>query len=769
MIKINKKKKYIILITIIALAVMLAVIYVLRQKKYDGNGITYAQMAKMIMFADTDDTEVKSLSNSDALNDNQKSGYWYETYVNYINEKGWLNISRPNAYVTYKDLKKIAAVFLNDAELLNGLDAKTGRVNKDEFIDIYFKIIDRSGKKDIKEFQIAVVATPSMMENADKWEAYTTKGKLKFTGLILDKYKDKTIDVIVKNDEILIVRGLVSDSAEYKNVWIKGADDASVSVNAYGADRVFNIKGISDGISNVLADVKLSNGKVKQINTKTDTITGKVLSVTDGYVEIEGYGKVMLDEYFMIYDLNNNYSVKTYKDIVVGYSLQDFIVADGKICGAAISKKIDVDNIRVIIKTNGFKSIFHDSIELTCDKNYTAYFGDEKCHFAAGERLSMDKNDERFAKGRLRVEPEENGSIQLLSVNRSQGNPWYNGKMEAGVFDGGIVVVNDVGIESYLKRVVPSEMPSGFGVEALKVQAVCARSYAYKELTNSNYSMYGAHVDDSTMYQVYNNTIETPEADQAIDETKGQVITYNGEVVQTYYYSTSCGVNTDVGIWGTNTADYPYFKSTYISAEQRNSNLLDENEFEKFITSKNENDFDYGCPWYRWQITIPCDILSNSFNSKLHEKYCLNPKKVLTQNENGQFISKNISTIGNISSISVNERAAGGAVKSITVTGTLGTVQINSESFIRSLLCSNSCEMKNETDTTKTDSLPSTFCIIRPVCENGQVTAFRITGGGYGHGIGMSQNAVSKMTEKSYSYSDIISFFYSGTKIEYAD
>ena len=136
MIKINKKKKYIILITIIALAVMLAVIYVLRQKKYDGNGITYAQMAKMIMFADTDDTEVKSLSNSDALNDNQKSGYWYETYVNYINEKGWLNISRPNAYVTYKDLKKIAAVFLNDAELLNGLDAKTGRVNKDEFIDI---------------------------------------------------------------------------------------------------------------------------------------------------------------------------------------------------------------------------------------------------------------------------------------------------------------------------------------------------------------------------------------------------------------------------------------------------------------------------------------------------------------------------------------------------------------------------------------------------------------------------------------------------------
>lgn len=761
----GKKKYFIFILIIVGIVTSFFVIQFIKSRKAD-NGITYAQMAKMLMFVEISDDNILSDNNS---NSDNESGYWYQKYIDYINEKGWIKITKPNDAVTYKDLKKVVAVFIDDADLLSDLDKKNGNVKKEEFINIYFKIVERLGKKDIKEMQIGIAATPSNSEKAGEWEAYTTKGKLRFTGLILDKYKDKTIDVIVKENEILMVKEVVSDNVTYENVWIKSADESGIDASVYGADRIFKIKGISDNLSNVLADIVLESGKIKQINTKTDTITGKVLSVTNQYVEIEGYGKVPIDEFFVIYDLNNDFTVKSYNDIVVGYSLQDFIVADGKICGAAIMKKIDVSNIRVIIKTTGYKSIFHDYVELTSDKNYTVSFGEQVQQFAAGERIKIEKNDSRFSSGRISIVPDQEGSVLLLNINRSQGNPWYEGKMEISQFDDGIVIVNDIGIEQYLKRVVPSEMPSSFGVEALKVQAVCARSYAYKQLTNNYYSMYGAHVDDSTMYQVYNNTLETENANKAISETNGQVIKYNNEVVQTYYYSTSCGVNTDVGIWGTNTDSYPYFKSVYLNPAQKNLNLQDEYEFEKFIQSQDENDFDYGFVWYRWEISMPCDVLSAAFNAKLHEKYIMNPQKILTKDEKGEYSSQNISTVGDITQITVNERAAGGAIKSITVTGTANSVKINSESLIRSLLCTDKCEMKNVSSVTKTDTLPSTFCIIRPVCEGEKVTAFKVTGGGYGHGIGMSQNAVSKMVEKAYSYTDIISFFYPQTQIETAD
>lgn len=63
-------------------------------------------------------------------------------------------------------------------------------------------------------------------------------------------------------------------------------------------------------------------------------------------------------------------------------------------------------------------------------------------------------------------------------------------------------------------------MPVSFGVNALKCQAVCARSYAYTQLVNNYYSQYGAHVDDSVTFQVYNNTERNEAADTAVEETR---------------------------------------------------------------------------------------------------------------------------------------------------------------------------------------------------------------------------------------------------------
>lgn len=90
----------------------------------------------------------------------------------------------------------------------------------------------------------------------------------------------------------------------------------------------------------------------------------------------------------MIYDIYNGFAVKTYQDIIVGYSLQDFIVAEGKICGAVISKPLNVQNIRVILKNTGFKSIFHENVRLTCSKSFMVSTNEQQTRYNAGTSLS---------------------------------------------------------------------------------------------------------------------------------------------------------------------------------------------------------------------------------------------------------------------------------------------------------------------------------------------------------------------------------------------
>ena len=111
--------------------------------------------------------------------------------------------------------------------------------------------------------------------------------------------------------------------------------------------------------------------------------------------------------------------------------------------------------------------------------------------------------------------------------------------------------------------------------------------------------------------------------------------------------------------------------------------MTDEAAFEAFITSKDENDYDAGYALYRWELQADITALSNSFNAKLYEKYLSAPSKILTQQADGSFQSQKITDIGTITSVTVNERAAGGAVKSVTVCGSAATVRIDSESCIR--------------------------------------------------------------------------------------
>lgn len=566
--------------------------------------------------------------------------------------------------------------------------------------------------------------------------------------------KDKIKYIFLMNSALIIVlsavcvyissliksqyEGSISEINIYKNVYVTNISADRLTANMYGNIRSFKAGKLNEDVTGCLCDIVINDGRVVEVNTKTDVVSGKVLAVSDNTVDIEGYGTVKLDEDFIMYEKDSSV-IKNSSSIIVGYALQDFIVADGEVCGAIKNKPLQADNIRVIIKTNGFKDIFFTETTFSADSVIQVEYGEESLQISPGESFTVNTDSELFQSGRVKL-VSKGSEIRFDSITRGVGTPAYGGSIELVKCDEGIVVINEVNIEDYLKKVVPSEMPSGFNIEALKCQAVCARSYAYTELSNNYYSAYGAHIDDSIQFQVYNNSARSDSTDRAVEETSGQVLSYNGETIKTYYYSTSCGSTTDVTLWGNTNENYPYFVAECVGGIDKGLALTVESEFTKFIKSYNEADYDYGCSLYRWKMEETVDEISDSFRRQT---------------------GKNI---GKISDIDVLERVNGGAAVRVKVTGNKGEVVLESESAIRGAFGNSNVEMETMTGTAKYANLPSTFCIFEKVLDGKKLTGFRITGGGYGHGIGMSQNAANKMAE-SMTYAQILEFFYRGTTL----
>ena len=496
------------------------------------------------------------------------------------------------------------------------------------------------------------------------------------------------------------------------------------------------------------------------------------------------------------------------------------------------------ETIRVLIQNSDYQGIFHKEVKLSCDTEWELHYGldgelTEK--HAGGEELLLDENSAWFTEcARIVLSPaEDGGKISLLSVNRSQGTPAYRGSMEIRKTGQGFVVINELPVEEYLYGVVPSEMPVSYPMEALKAQAICARTYVYAHLESPGYGEYGAHVDDSTGYQVYNNTAEKEEAIQAVQETKGEVVRLNGELVDTYYYSTSCGFGADERVWNPGEEKkVSYLTAASISEtamqQEQNSAEIPGTEkqeedsaeipgtgyfaaqdmcrgdyFHEFLHNPPETDFERQEPWYRWSITVE-SIDAESLQKVLKERQEAEPDRILVEKsgdktepvggnaENVGINAGNVGSnagnagsnagnadsnaeaagewedIGRITDISIGKRGDGGIAESLVIKGEKKTVTVLSQYNIRAVLCAGGVTAVRQ-DGSKVELkmlLPSAFFEIESVKEGENMIGYKLYGGGYGHGAGMSQNAARHMAEKGYTTADILLFFYRDCKIE---
>lgn len=484
--------------------------------------------------------------------------------------------------------------------------------------------------------------------------------------------------------------------------------------------------------------------------------------------------------------------------------------------GNALAQKAPVvytgeETIRVLIQNSDYQGIYHKEVKLSCDTEWELHYGldgelTEK--HAVGEELLLDGNSAWFTEcARIVLSPaEDGGKISLLSVNRSQGTPAYRGSMEIRKTGQGFVVINELPVEEYLYGVVPSEMPVSYPMEALKAQAICARTYVYAHLESPGYGEYGAHVDDSTGYQVYNNTAEKEEAIQAVQETKGEVVRLNGELVDTYYYSTSCGFGADERVWNPGEEK----KVSYLTAVSISETAMQQDQnsaeipgteyftaqdmcrgdyFHEFLQNPPETDFERQEPWYRWSITVE-SLDTESLRKVLKERQEAEPDRILVE-KNGdktEPVGSNAGNtgsnagnagsnaeaagewedIGRITDIRIGKRGDGGIAESLVIKGEKKTVTVLSQYNIRAVLCAGGVTAVRQ-DGSKVELkmlLPSAFFEIESVKEGENMIGYKLYGGGYGHGAGMSQNAARHMAEKGYTTADILLFFYRDCKIE---
>jgi len=123
----------------------------------------------------------------------------------------------------------------------------------------------------------------------------------------------------------------------------------------------------------------------------------------------------------------------------------------------------------------------------------------------------------------------------------------YRGSMQVDVVSGKLRAINVVGLEQYLYGVVPSEMPYTWAPEALKAQAVVARSYALATRKSGAFDLY-----PDTRSQMYLGVEhEKPSTTAAVDATAGQVVLYEGQVAKTFFFSTSGGRTASAeDVWG---------------------------------------------------------------------------------------------------------------------------------------------------------------------------------------------------------------------------
>ncbi len=769
----------------------------------DNVTVSRALVAKMLTMAFYDMNTINNTDREISFTDTPKDA-WYDKYVNsayvYGLMKGGSGLFMPELPITLSQ----AQTLLNGLDENNNIKLQLTDQTKDKpisyalWVDFYKKLLEhKSGAKtikdnyDIEEVTFVVLATPKNNGQLKSYNMVTDKGNYTYYGLNMDSYIDKEVRVLLKDGDVLAIISIESTTPTIKSAYVVNTDANSITVFSGGAERTYGYKNAPQNITGKLCDIKINGTNATAITVYNEKISGVIKKVTPDNIELEGNGVIPLEEIFKVYSVAGGpVKWRHMSNLLVGTNIADFYLTGGKIIGAVITKSASPNSLRVALNTTGFTGLIHDNVSVSGTRAFSVSEnpdGGGKM-YKAWEPVTI--TDELFSgKNRIYVKSDgPEGKIVVTSIKRNWGNnesPKYRGFIEISKEENGYIIINEVDFEEYLFAVVPSEMPSAHGVEAAKVQAITARSYAYNEFFTNRFYKYGANVDDSVSSQVYNNVPENETSVKAVSATKGQFLTHNGSVVKANFFSTSGGITANNGdVWANAaTNEFPSSTSSFLTSKAQFADsssweygdLRIEQNADKFFKDTSLKAFDSGFGWFRWNVEMTGDEISASVNSALKNRYNARPPLIKTLQGDGVFRSKPIDSIGEVKDITVKKRGQGGNIMEMEIKGTKATILVITEYNVRSLISPNQktkggrnivLNMVDGKTMSNYSIMPSAFYTMdKSFDDSGALKSVKFYGGGNGHGVGMSQNGVKGMLDLGYNVNQILKHYYNGTEV----
>lgn len=425
------------------------------------------------------------------------------------------------------------------------------------------------------------------------------------------------------------------------------------------------------------------------------------------------------------------------------------------------------ETVRILIMNQGYQGIYHTELYISCSEGMIVDNKEEITEYAPDSEYVLSANDIKD-KNVIRISGKNNGRLYIKNMERNSPAQ-YRGFLDCYAEEKGIVVINELPVEEYLYGVVPSEMPASYPEEALKAQAISARTYTYFQKQTYAYPQWEAHMDDSTTFQVYMNCEEMQSTCKAVDDTKGQVLTYKDSIVQSFYYSTSGGFNGGAGVW----SDFATAKDDYLieTGDERYAlnNVEGEAAYKEYIDNGNPEDVEYYEAWYRWDYSKELDnetiekLLQKLYNLSLSQ-----PQKVRIRSQ--YLPADQITKEEEIKDIRVLNRKKSGLVTVLMIETTNFRVSVISQHTIRQALgCVGEAVTKNDGSTyVMGDILPSAYFYIEKIYDNNMESGdnlkkIEIHGAGLGHGCGMSQNGAKCLADKGLTAEQIMAYYYNGS------
>lgn len=356
---------------------------------------------------------------------------------------------------------------------------------------------------------------------------------------------------------------------------------------------------------------------------------------------------------------------------------------------------------------------------------------------------------------------------------------WNKGYRYYGAFEyyrqygGDISVINVVSMQDYVKGVVPYEMSGSWHIEALKAQALCARSYAYNNL--DKHSKYGFDLCNDVDCQVYRGTSQaTTNSDLAVDETIGQYISYEGEIATGFFHSSDGGATEDSeNVWST---EVPYlrgvvdpYEQTYESYYGIWSVSITNEQIASILQSKN-----YSINGVSDMYISKYTSLGNVYTLTIED---LDGKEYNFSKENARIILNSTSNGITVNSTRyrINEKMPG----TVFVSSDNTNVYINDQSFSTDF----GFYIKGEDGRDYFDDIGGMSVItadgiteielaesletVESEPINTPDGTYVIDGRGWGHNVGMSQYGAKAMAEMGFTAEEIITFYFTGTEVEH--